>query len=317
MTQWEGLNPPYRTIVADPPWHYQSDGRMVTTAKSAATSPDPNKRYTTMRSQELAEMPVREIADIAADLYLWTTNPILPEAFAVVEAWGFQYVTLLTWRKTGTLGMGYYFRGDTEHVLFAVRGKLPIAPDKRQRNWFEAAKSGHSIKPPSFFDLVERVSRPAPTSNCSPANPASVGTHGATATRGWRREVLPRPSAAVTTDALLTPEDVVRQLSALGIELDMAVSQLKDAEVEAVTKRHKADMVESRAFLAAEGAMELRKHTSRVAADEIEGEALVAEAVVRHLRTHIRALDSRIEIGRSYGAAVRAELKALGYGEHA
>lgn len=113
------------------------------------------------------------------------------------------------------------------------------------------------------------------------------------------------------SDALLSPNDVVRQLSSLGRELDAAVTMLKDAEVEAVQKRHHADMVESRAFLAAEGSMELRKHAARVEADKQEEEALVAEAVVRHMRTHIRAIDTRIEIGRSYGAAVRAELKTL------
>ncbi|MGH7876619.1 MAG: hypothetical protein ACRENM_02990 [Candidatus Dormibacteraceae bacterium] len=117
------------------------------------------------------------------------------------------------------------------------------------------------------------------------------------------------------TDATLTPNQVVRQLSELGRELDAAVRTLKDSEVEAVTKRHAADMAESRAFVAAEGSMELRKHRARLEADPLEGEALVAEAVVRHLRTRIRSIDTRIEIGRSYGAAVRAELKALSYGE--
>ena len=152
------LNPPYSTIVADPPWRYKSDGRMVTSANKPSTNPSPNARYSTSTSIELASLPVAGLAATNAHLYCWTTNPILPEAFALVEAWGFQYVTLLTWRKLGTLGMGYYFRGDTEHVLFAVKGKLPIPPADRKRNWFEARKTGHSIKPPSFFDLVESVS---------------------------------------------------------------------------------------------------------------------------------------------------------------
>ena len=114
------------------------------------------------------------------------------------------------------------------------------------------------------------------------------------------------------TDAMLTPNQVVHQLSALGRELDSAVKMLKDAEVNAVESRHAADMAESRAFVNSEGSMELRKHQARLAADRHEHDALVAEAVVRHLRTHIRAIDTRIEIGRSYGAAVRAELKTLG-----
>lgn len=116
------------------------------------------------------------------------------------------------------------------------------------------------------------------------------------------------------TDATLTPAQVVRQLSELGRELDTTVRLLKDAEVDAVEKRHAADMAESHAFVGADGSMELRKHTARIAADRHEHDALVAEALVRHLRKRIDAIQTRIEIGRSYNAAVRAELNALPYG---
>lgn len=54
--------------------------------------------------------------------------------------------------------VGFYFRGDTEHVLFAVRGELRIPAEQRERNWIEAPKRGHSVKPYEFFDRVERVS---------------------------------------------------------------------------------------------------------------------------------------------------------------
>jgi N6-adenosine-specific RNA methylase IME4 len=152
---WEGLTPPYATIVADPPWAYRTRA-VITTAKTYL--PSAIDRYSTLTTDALAALPVESLAAENAHLYLWTTNPKLPDAFAVVAAWGFEYVTTLTWRKLGTLGMGYYFRGDTEHVLFGIRGQLPIAPEKRERNWFEAAKTGHSQKPQAFLDLVERVS---------------------------------------------------------------------------------------------------------------------------------------------------------------
>lgn len=150
----------YRTIVADPPWAYWQK-RIVTTAKTADTRPEATAQYPTMTAADVAALPVRDLAADDAHLYIWTTNPVLPEAFAVVDAWGFEYRTLLTWRKLGTLGMGYWFRGDTEHVLFATRGDLPIPPELRQRNWFEAHKQGHSVKPDCFLDMVEAVS-PAP-----------------------------------------------------------------------------------------------------------------------------------------------------------
>jgi hypothetical protein len=110
-----------------------------------------------------------------------------------------------------------------------------------------------------------------------------------------------------------TPTDVIRELSNLTRELRDTTSALKSAEHDAAIKRHAADMAESRAFLSAEGAMELRKHQARVAADRPEGEALVAEALVRVLRARIREIETRIDVGRTYGATIRAELKTIGY----
>lgn len=149
----------YRTIVADPPWRYDTARGITTRTRGDGTySPEAARNYPTMTLDEIAALPVREQAADDAHLYLWATNPILPDAFPILAAWGFRYVTTLTWRKLGTLGMGYYFRGDTEHVLFGVRGRAPIEPAKRARNWFAAPKTGHSRKPDLFYEMVERVS---------------------------------------------------------------------------------------------------------------------------------------------------------------
>lgn len=112
-------------------------------------------------------MPVSAIAADQAHLYLWTTNPRLVgdykgkrdvTPFDIVEAWGFRPITLLTWVKPGRGGTGWYFRGQTEHVIFGTRGGLGIPPAIREPNVFEAKRSNHSTKPAEFFALVERVS---------------------------------------------------------------------------------------------------------------------------------------------------------------
>jgi hypothetical protein len=108
----------------------------------------------------------------------------------------------------------------------------------------------------------------------------------------------------------------VRNLSRLTEELRNNTTALRVAEQDAAVKRHVADMAESRAFLSADGPMDIRKHTARVAADDKEGAALVAEALVRVLRQEIRAIETRIDVGRTYGATVRAELRTIGYEEH-
>lgn len=147
----------YRTIVADPPWAYEQS-RIVTSANTPRTKPEASAQYPTMTDDEIAALPVADLAANDAHLYLWVTNPRLFVADRIIETWGFTYRTLITWEKEGTLGMGYYFRGQTEHVAFATRGHLPIPPSLRERNIFRAPKRGHSVKPDSFLDMVERVS---------------------------------------------------------------------------------------------------------------------------------------------------------------
>lgn len=135
------------TIVADPPWRYGN-----TSTRAAAED-----HYPTMSIDELCDLPVaRERAAEDAHLYMWTTAGHLPEAFRVMEAWGFEYKTFLVWVKP-QMGMGNYFRVSAELVLFGTRGKLPIE-DRSIKNWFEAKRGKHSAKPESFYDLVQQAS---------------------------------------------------------------------------------------------------------------------------------------------------------------
>jgi N6-adenosine-specific RNA methylase IME4 len=163
------------TIVADPPWRY---GNTVTRAAA-------EDHYPTMSIDELRELPVaRDRAADDAHLYLWTTAGHLPEAFRVMEAWGFEYKTYLVWAKP-QMGMGNYFRVSTELVLFGVRGRLPVE-DRGIKNWFEARRGRHSKKPEEFLRLVERAS-PGPYlemfSRCSKSGQLICGC--AKCQHGW------------------------------------------------------------------------------------------------------------------------------------
>lgn len=137
----------FRVIEADPPWALNSHER-----KSQ------HYQYPTQELEEIKAMgdKVIEAADDDAHLYLWAINPMLEEAFEVVRAWGFEFKTLITWAKP-SFGTGHYFRGQTEHVLFAVRGSLPTLDDGTA-NLLQAPKGAHSEKPEAFYDLVEGAS---------------------------------------------------------------------------------------------------------------------------------------------------------------
>ena len=141
----------FTTIVADPPWDWGDEGDVNQMGRAR---PD----YGTMSFDKLLELPVQEKVDDDAHLYLWITNRSLPKGFALLEAWGFRYITCLTWCKP-SFGMGNYFRGSTEQILFAVKGSQPLKR-KDAGTWFQWSRGedGHSSKPLEFYDLVESCS---------------------------------------------------------------------------------------------------------------------------------------------------------------
>lgn len=158
MSVWEGLTPPYTTITADPPWDDISKQRTgVTRVGREVRDRSIRAQYGTLDTAAICALPVADLAAPDAHLYLWATNLGIRDAFAVMDAWGFTYKALLTWCKDGHLGLGRYFRNQTEQVLFGVRGSLPTA-DRSQVTYFHGPKRGHSVKPPIFGDLVERCS---------------------------------------------------------------------------------------------------------------------------------------------------------------
>lgn len=140
----------FQTIVIDPPWDWGDEGDVNQFGRA---KPD----YFTMPIEEIEALPVGKIADDNCHLYLWVTNRSLPKAFRLIDAWGFRYVTCLTWCKP-SFGMGNYFRGSTEQVLFCVKGSQPI---KRHDvgTWFSAERGDrHSAKPDEFYKIVESCS---------------------------------------------------------------------------------------------------------------------------------------------------------------
>ncbi len=113
----------------------------------------------------------------------------------------------------------------------------------------------------------------------------------------------------------LSPNQVAAQLAQLARDLDTTVDQLQMADKDATEKRAAADLAHSRAFLEATGAMDLRKHQAVVDTAKQRLDADLADALVRHLRRRIDALRVRIDVGRSYGAALRAEISLGGQGD--
>jgi len=141
-------NGKYNIIYADPPWKYDNV-RTGGSMKSGAA-----QKYPVMSVEDICNLPVKDILDKDSVLFLWVTVPFLPDGFKVMDAWGFKYKTTLFWRKTGSLGLGYWFRGQVECLLFGVRGKVK-AFRLQEQNFFQCKRLKHSKKPEEFRRLVD------------------------------------------------------------------------------------------------------------------------------------------------------------------
>ena len=166
----------FRTILADPPWQFQNrTGKMAPEHKRL-------NRYGTMTLDDILALPVAQLADDPAHLYLWVPNALLPEGLQVMQAWGFQYKSNIVWhkiRKDGGpdgRGVGFYFRNTTELLLFGVRGKnaRTLAPGRRQVNIIKTMKREHSRKPDEQYELIE---------SCSPGDYLELFARGSR--EGW------------------------------------------------------------------------------------------------------------------------------------
>jgi len=136
----------FRSLVIDPPWQYDQD--------MGSGKP----KYATMSQAELLALAVADWAEQNCHLYLWTTNAMLPDAIDLTAKWGFRYNTVLTWAKP-KYGIGSNFRGQTEHVLFGIRGTLGTRR-KDISTLFEAPVGAHSEKPEKFYEIVRAASFP-------------------------------------------------------------------------------------------------------------------------------------------------------------
>jgi len=144
----------YRTVVIDPPWSQTGGGRIKRGA---------DKHYAVLSTADIIKTIHQsgnwDNIEDDSHLYLWVTNNFLPEGLKVMEALGFRYVTNICWTKNH-MGLGQYFRGKHELCLFGVRGKgfLNRTSDRTISSLVEAKKTGHSRKPDTFYQMVERRS---------------------------------------------------------------------------------------------------------------------------------------------------------------
>lgn len=135
----------FKTILADPPWEIAQKGKLGA-----------SRHYNLMNLEAIKNIPVTDLAEDNAHLWLWTYPAALEQSFEVVRAWGFEPKSIFTWVKP-RLGLGNYLRNCTEQMIFATRGKAPIK-FKGQMNWGMFPVQDHSHKPEEVYSIIERCS---------------------------------------------------------------------------------------------------------------------------------------------------------------
>jgi N6-adenosine-specific RNA methylase IME4 len=151
----------YRTIVADPPWEYDEGFPSgIVSAAGEVKRWTYQLPYPSMPLAEIAALPVSDLADRDARLFLWTTNKWLPSAFAVITSWGFRYAQTIVWEKTSHVApfVTSVAPQASEYLLYAYRGKPTGREGAFPSTVIRANRSeDHSKKPEAFMDYIEAI----------------------------------------------------------------------------------------------------------------------------------------------------------------
>lgn len=138
----------YRVIYADPPWQY-GDERGGLVGYTAAQD-----HYETMPLDDICDLPIEDLAHENAVLFLWSPAPLLPEAYEVVDAWGFEYKAEFVWDKVKH-NVGHYISVRHELLLICTRGSCTPDASKLPNSVQRIERGKHSEKPGKFYELIE------------------------------------------------------------------------------------------------------------------------------------------------------------------
>lgn len=176
ISEFRALRPAggFGLIMADPPWRFDN-------FSEAGEGKNPSAHYGCMDLGWIKALPVQWLAASDCLLWLWATNPMLPQAIETLEAWGFTFKTAGTWVKRSkrgkdAFGTGYVLRSSNEPFLIgtigapkttrSTRSTLPTYDEGLQSiasggGWpmgtitIEAAIRAHSQKPEECFAAAE------------------------------------------------------------------------------------------------------------------------------------------------------------------
>jgi len=170
MTIWQ-------TALLDPPWEERGSGKIKRGAQ---------KHYPLLKTKDMPGV-IRESGLWTpaenAHVYCWVTNNFLPDGLWLLNELGARYITNIVWTKK-RIGIGRYFRGQHELLLFATIGRgwavrtapndigsafdmnesdgegyFPDGDSIEAEHETANGKRKHSAKPKVFYDMIESRSK--------------------------------------------------------------------------------------------------------------------------------------------------------------
>jgi N6-adenosine-specific RNA methylase IME4 len=153
-------------IYADPPWDYGGKLQFDKSSKGADELDfardifvsSASFKYPTVKTKELANIPIQEIAKDDCILFMWATNPHLAQAIELGRSWGFEYRTVaFVWDKM-MHNPGKYTLSNCELCLLFKRGKIPQPRGARNiQQLVRSPRREHSQKPEEVLQLIEKM----------------------------------------------------------------------------------------------------------------------------------------------------------------
>ncbi len=142
----------YQIIYADPPWKYTSGDPHGESIQNTIL----DDHYQSKSIQELCDLPVESMCHDDTVLFMWTTSPLLEEAFDVIRAWGFKYKTSMVWDKVKH-NVGHYVSVRHEFLLICTKGSFTPQVKKLHDSVYSEARTIHSKKPEWFRSLIDEI----------------------------------------------------------------------------------------------------------------------------------------------------------------
>lgn len=163
----------YRVLYVDPPWSFA-------TWSHRGQGKGASQHYQCMKLDQIAALPIGDIAMVDAAMFLWVVQPMLPEAMNLLDAWGFKFRTVAfcwikmpsTWtdrtlfrrptRIKPRLGLGYHTRSGMEQCWLAIRGKGYERKAQGIEQVLHSPIREHSRKPDEFAERIEELTGDVP-----------------------------------------------------------------------------------------------------------------------------------------------------------